>query len=171
MLSFSAGLAPLGTMAAQHHERLDGSGYHRALPAAAIPLPARVLAAAEAYQSMVEERPWRPALAQAEAARQLCQEVRTGRMDRGAAEAILEAAGQPRVGRREVRGWPAGLTDREVDVVRMLARGRSNKEIAAQFHVSEGTVHTHVISIYRKIEVNTRAGAALFALEHDLIQL
>jgi HD-GYP domain-containing protein (c-di-GMP phosphodiesterase class II) len=171
VLAVAEPLRRIGELAGLHHERLDGSGYHRALPAAAIPLAARVLAAAEAYQSMVEERPWRPALTAAEAARELRQDAGAGRLDRRAAEAILEAAGQPRAGRREVRGWPAGLTDREVEVLRMLARGRSNKEIAGQFHVSEGTVHTHVISIYRKIEVNTRAGAALFALEHDLIQL
>jgi DNA-binding NarL/FixJ family response regulator len=84
---------------------------------------------------------------------------------------VLEAAGQPRAGRREARGWPAGLTDREVEVLRMVARARSNKEIARDLHVSEATIHTHVISVYSKIEVNTRAGAALFALEHDLIQL
>ena len=83
----------------------------------------------------------------------------------------MDAAGQPRVSRREGRGWPAGLTDREVEVLRRLARGRSNKEIARELHVSDGTVHTHVINVYGKIEVNTRAGAALFALEHDLIQL
>jgi DNA-binding NarL/FixJ family response regulator len=154
-----------------HHERLDGSGYHRALPAASIPLPARLLAAAEAYQSMVEERPWRPALTAPDAARELSRDAEEGRLDRHASEAVLEAAGRPRARRRHVRGWPAGLTDREVDVLRMLARGRSNKEIARELHVSVGTVHTHVINLYGKIEVNTRAGAALFALEHDLIQL
>ena len=120
---------------------------------------------------MVEERPWRPALTQSEASRELCEDVRAGRLDSRVAEAVLEVTGQPRASRREVRSWPAGLTDREVDVLRVLARGRSNKEIARELCVSEGTVHTHVISVYRKIEVNTRAGAALFALEHDLIQL
>jgi len=160
-----------GELAGMHHERLDGSGYHRALPVAAIPLPARVLAAAEAQQSMMEERPWRPALTEAEVASELYKDVRAGRLDRRAAEVVLEAAGQPSAGRRGVRSWPAGLTDREVDVLRMLARGRSNKDIAHELHFSGGTVHTHVINIYGKIEVNTRAGAALFALEHDIIQL
>jgi HD-GYP domain-containing protein (c-di-GMP phosphodiesterase class II) len=171
ILTVAGPLRRTGELAGMHHERLDGSGYHRALPAAAIPPPARLLAAAEAYQSMVEERPWRPALTAAEAARELCRDADEGRLDRRASEAVLEAAGRPRAGRRHVRGWPAGLTDREVDVLRMLARGRSNKEIARELHVSAGTVHTHVINIYGKIEVNTRAGAALFALEHDLIQL
>jgi HD-GYP domain-containing protein (c-di-GMP phosphodiesterase class II) len=171
ILTVAEPLRKVGELAGLHHERLDGSGYHRALPSAATPLPARVLAVVEAYQSMVEERPWRPALTQSEASRVLCEDVRAGRLDGRATEALLEVTGQPRAGRREVRSWPAGLTDREVDVLRMLARGRSNKEIARELYVSEGTVHTHVISIYRKIEVKTRAGAALFALEHDLIQL
>ena len=171
ILTVAEPLRGIGVLAGMHHERLDGSGYHRALPAAAIPLPARVLAVAEAYQSMVEERPWRPALTRSEAAREVCEDVRAGRLDSRAAEAVLEVTGQPRAGRREVRSWPAGLTDREVDVLRLVARGRSNKEIARELCVSDGTVHTHVIHVYRKIEVNTRAGAALFALEHDLIQL
>lgn len=171
VLTVAEPLRKAGELAGLHHERLDGLGYHRGLPAAAIPLPARVLATAEAYQSMLEERPWRPALSRTAAARELDNDVRAGRLDRRAAEAVLEAAGLPRASRLRARGWPAGLTDREVDVLRMLARGRSNKEIARQLHVADATVHTHVLNVYGKTEVNTRAGAALFALEHDLIQL
>lgn len=164
-------LRAAGELAGMHHERLDASGYHRGLPAAAIPLTARVLAAAEAYQSMVEERPWRPALSPSQAAAAVRREAAEGLLDRRGVDAVLDAAGHRPVGKREARTWPAGLTDREVDVLRMLARGRSNREIARELHVSEGTVHTHVINVYGKIEVNTRAGAVLFALEHDLIQI
>ena len=160
-----------GELAGLHHEHLDGSGYHRGLRATAIPLPARVLAAAEAYQSMLEARPWRPALTKEDAARELRDGVAAGRLDRGAAEALLQVAGLPRAGGRGTRSWPAGLTDREVDVLRHVARGSSNKEIASRLHVSGGTIHSHVINIYGKIGVNTRAGAALYALENDLIQL
>src|SRR5262249_8046281 len=148
-----------------------GSGYHRGLPAAAIPMPARVLAVAEAYQSMTEERAWRPAFTRADAAKQLHDDVRARRLDRDATEAVLDTAGHARRSRRQERSWPRELTDREVDVLRLLARGQSNREIATSLHVTEGTVHTHIINVYGKIEVNTRAGAALFALEHDLIQL
>jgi HD-GYP domain-containing protein (c-di-GMP phosphodiesterase class II) len=169
--SVAGPLRASGELAGMHHERLGGAGYHRGLKAAAIPLGARLLAAAEAYQSMAEERPWRPALTPAQAAAELRQGVRDGQFDRRAVDAVLEAAGQPRPGRRESRGWPAGLTDREVEVLRMVAHARSNKDIARDLHVSEATVHTHVINIYGKIEVNTRAGAALFAMEQDLIQL
>jgi len=171
VLTVAEPLRKAGELAGMHHERLDGSGYQSGLRAAAIPLSARVLAAAEAYQSMVEERPWRPALTSAEAARGLSEDARAGRLDRRVCEAVLEVAGTRRTSRRQGRNWPASLTDREVEVLRMVARGRSNKEIARELHVSEGTVHTHVVNVYGKIEVNTRAGAALFALEHDLIQL
>jgi HD-GYP domain-containing protein (c-di-GMP phosphodiesterase class II) len=171
VLTVAEPLQKVGELAGMHHERLDGSGYQSGLAAAAIPPAARVLAAVEAYQSMVEERPWRPALSGDEAARELGDEARSGRLDRRVCEAVLEVAGVRRTSRREGRNWPAGLTDREVEVLRMVARGRSNKEIAGALHVSDGTVHTHVINVYSKIGVNTRAGAALFALEHDLIQL
>jgi HD-GYP domain-containing protein (c-di-GMP phosphodiesterase class II)/DNA-binding CsgD family transcriptional regulator len=172
VLSFAGPLQACAELAGLHHERLDGSGYHRGLPPAAIPLAARALAAAEVYQAMAEERAWRPALSRTEAARQLRDEVDAGRLDRRAVEAVLEGAGQPRTTtRRAGGGGPAGLTAREVEVLRLLARGRSNKEIARQLVVSGSTVHTHVVNVYGKIGVNSRAGATLFALEHDLIQL
>jgi DNA-binding NarL/FixJ family response regulator len=84
---------------------------------------------------------------------------------------VLSAAGQPGPRPRAGGMWPAGLTDREVDVLRLVARGHSNREIAKALFVSEATVHTHVINIYGKSGVKTRAGATLFAIENDLIQI
>ena len=84
---------------------------------------------------------------------------------------MLAAAGHRSKPGRAARGWPAGLTDREVDVLRQLARGQSNKQIAGALHISEATVHTHLINVYGKIGVKTRAGATVFALEHDLAQI
>lgn len=171
ILGVSDALRGAGQVAGLHHERLDGTGYHRGLPVAAIPLAARVLMAAETYQSMTEERSWRPALAPRDAAAEVRREVAAGRLDRRAVDAVLGAAGHPAGRGRAARSWPAGLTDREVDVLRLLARGRSNKEAARSLFVSEATVHTHVVNVYGKIGVHTRAGATLFALEHDLIQV
>jgi DNA-binding CsgD family transcriptional regulator len=171
VLTVAEPLREIGELAGMHHERLDGSGYHRALPASGIPPAARLLAAAEAFQSMLEERSWRSQLSRAAATVQLQEAARAGHLDRRAVDAVLSAAGESVSRGRAGRGWPAGLTDREVEVLRLLARGRSNREIAHQLHVSSATVHTHVINIYGKIEVKTRAGATLFALEHDLIQL
>jgi DNA-binding CsgD family transcriptional regulator len=169
ILSLATPLRGSASVAGLHHERLDGSGYHRGLPASAMPLSARLLAVAEMYQSMTEDRAWRPALGPGEATRQLRDEVAARRLDPRALEAVLLAAGQPRAAGRSGHTWPAGLTDREVDVLRAITRGLANKQIARDLHISEATVHTHVINVYGKIGVNTRAGATLFAFENDLV--
>ncbi len=160
-----AGLAPLAGSA---QERLDGSGYHRGLPAAVIPNGARVLAAADVYQAMTEERPHRPALAAEKAARELMAEVDASRLDHEAVGAVLAAAGHP--SRQARTAWPASLTDREVEVLRLVAGAKSNKEIAGLLVISDETVKNHVRHIYAKIGRSTRAGAALFAMENDLIR-
>ena len=170
ILSLAEPLRPAAAVAGLHHERLDGSGYHRGLRSGDLPTGARILAIAEVYQSMSEDRSWRPPLAPAEAARQLRDEVAAGRVDARAVDAVLEAAGQPRPTGRSGRAWPSGLTDREVDVLRAVARGLANKQIARELFVSQATVHTHVINLYGKIGMNTRAGATLFAFEHDLVE-
>lgn len=167
VLSRSAAFAPLATLAALHHERLDGSGYHRGLPASMLPPAARILGAADAYHAMTEPRPHRPALPPEKAADELRGEVRAGRLDGEAVNAVLAAAGhRVRQARRE---WPAGLSKREVEVLRLVARGLSNREMARQLFISEGTIHHHVQHIYHKIGVSTRAAAALFAMQHDLL--
>jgi HD-GYP domain-containing protein (c-di-GMP phosphodiesterase class II) len=167
VLSRSAAFAPLAMLAALHHERLDGSGYHRGLSASMLPPAARILAAADTYHAMTEPRPHRPALAPDKAADELRGEVRAGRLDGEAVNAVLGAAGH-RV-RRVRREWPAGLSNREMEVLRLVARGLSNREMARQLVISEGTVHHHVQHIYHKVGVSTRAAATLFAMQHDLL--
>jgi len=169
ILSLARPLRASATIAGLHHERLDGSGYHVGLRANALPFTARLVAAAEIYQSMREDRAWRPALTPEVVTRQLHDEVAARRLDSRAVEALLLAAGQPRTKARPSSAWPAGLTDREVDVLRAITRGLANKQIARELHVSQATVHTHVINLYGKIGVNTRAGATLFAFEHELL--
>jgi HD-GYP domain-containing protein (c-di-GMP phosphodiesterase class II) len=166
MLKQSAALEPLGAIALQHRERLDGSGYPRGLSGAAITRPARLLGAADAYQSMREPRPHRPALTAGEAAAELRAEVKVGRLEAEAVEAVLGAAGH-RVPRR--REGPAGLPPREVEVLRPLARGLSNKEIASELVISPSTVSNHVEHIYAKIGASNRAAAGLFAMQHGLL--
>jgi HD-GYP domain-containing protein (c-di-GMP phosphodiesterase class II)/DNA-binding CsgD family transcriptional regulator len=166
MLHQSEALAPLAAIAVQHRERLDGSGYPRGLVGSAISRPARVLAAVDAYQSMREVRPHRPALTDDEAAAELHADVRAGKLDRDAADAVLAAAGHE-VGRR--RDWPAGLTTREIDVLRLLARGLSSKQIATQLVITPKTARNHIEHIYAKIDTSSRVGASLFATEHGLL--
>lgn len=169
ILSLAEPLRDAAELAALHHERLDGAGYHRGLKGRDLPFPARLLAAAEVYQSMREDRARRPALSADEAGRLLRQEATARSLDSDAVESVLLAAGEQRTAPRSARAWPADLTAREVDVLRALARGLTNKQIAARLHVSDATVHTHVLNIYGKAGVKTRAGATLFAMEHDLL--
>jgi DNA-binding NarL/FixJ family response regulator len=150
-----------------HHERLDGSGYHRGAPAPLLSPAARILAAADAYQAMTEPRPHRPALSAAAAAEELQRDVRAGRLDRAAVDGVLAAAGhRVRPGRRQL---VAGLTEREVEVLRLVARGHSKAQIAARLVIAEKTADNHIQHIYDKIGVATRAGATLFAVEHQLL--
>ncbi|HEY3667856.1 MAG TPA: HD domain-containing phosphohydrolase, partial [Polyangiaceae bacterium] len=158
-------LARLAQVASGHHERLDGSGYHRGTRGEVSPL-AKILAAAEVYQALVEARPHRPAFGAEQAAAMLHTEVREGRLDSEAVAAVLEAAGHrvPPVRRELV----AGLTARELTVLRLLARGQTMKEIGASLGISPKTADNHIQNLYSKIGVRTRAGATLFAIEHGL---
>jgi HD-GYP domain-containing protein (c-di-GMP phosphodiesterase class II) len=166
MLAGSA-LAPLGAIAVQHHERLDGSGYPRGLSGAALSPVVRVLAAADAYCAKREPRAHRSELPADDAAAHLRREVKAGRLDGDAVEAVLRAAGHAA---RRKRAFPAGLTAREVEVLRLVARGLSNHEIAARLGISKKTAAHHVEHIYTKIDVSNRARASLFAVQHGLME-
>ncbi len=116
---------------------------------------------------MTEPRAHRPARPLDEAAAELAAGARAGLFDRDAVAAVCEAGGAP----VQVRpNWPAGLTDREVEVLRLLARGALKKQVAKRLGIGAGTVHTHVTHIYEKIGVNSRAAAALFAMENQLLE-
>ena len=166
MLVCCPALAPLAAIAVQHHERLDGSGYPRGLSGGAIGTEGRLLAAADFYQSRTEPRPHRPAVPAAGAAGLLRAEARAGRLDGDAVAAVLAAAGH-RAARRQDR--PAGLTGREVEVLRLLARGLSTRQIAEELVISRKTASHHIEHIYAKTGTTNRALASLFAASHGLI--
>ena len=170
ILARSPLLEPFAQTAGMHHERADGSGYHRGATAAAIPIAARVLGAADAFQALTETRPHRQAFAPDQAAKQVEAMVAAGALDPEAARAVCESAGVAPRRSRTPSSWPAGLTDREVEVLRLLARGQSKKQIARALVIAPGTVHTHTVHIYEKLGVSTRAGVALFAMEHGLLR-
>ena len=165
ILSRSAFLATLAPIATFHHERPDGSGYHRGATVASLSPSARLLAAADAYHAMTEPRAHRESLPRERAAQVLSQEARAGKLDAAAVAAVLEAAGHhvPAIQR------PAGLTEREAQVIGLLARGLQTKQIARRLGISAKTADRHVQNAYAKIGVSTRAAAALFAMEHGLI--
>ncbi|MGH8913800.1 MAG: HD domain-containing phosphohydrolase [Acidimicrobiia bacterium] len=158
-------LAPLAKIACTHHERIDGSGYHRGIGAAALPPATRLLAAADAFHSKTEPRPYREALSPEKATEALATKAKQGGLDPDMVMAVAEAAGQPRPAIER----PAGLTDREVEVIGLLARGMQTKQIARALDISTKTADRHIQNSYRKIGVSSRAAATLFASEHGLI--
>jgi DNA-binding CsgD family transcriptional regulator len=160
-------LAPLGRLVGLHHERLDGTGYHPGVGGPLLPRAARILGAADAYQALGQERPFRPALTAPEATRELRAAVAAGSIDGDAAGAVLVAAGQRPA--RIRRAWPRGLTDWEVKVLRLVARGRTARQVATELVISLPTANHHIEHIYGKVGVSSRAGAALFAVEHGLL--
>jgi len=158
----------IAALVLRHHERLDGSGYHRGVRGPDLSPAARILAAAEAFQTAREARPHRPALSDAAAAAKLRGAVREGKLCPDAVAAVLDCAGQP--ARRATAERLAGLTPREIEVLRLIAAGYTAKEAARHLDIAPKTADHHIQRLYSKIGVNTRAGAALYALEHGLVQ-
>lgn len=159
-------LRPVAAIASAAHERLDGRGYHRALPASLTTLGGRVLAVADVYVALRELRPHRPAMSEAEARKTLLDEASSGRLDASLVRTLLDVE----TGEAPKRGaWPKGLSDREVEVLRLVARGKTNKEIATALGLSPKTVQHHVAHVYDKIGVESRAAAAMFATEAGLL--
>jgi HD-GYP domain-containing protein (c-di-GMP phosphodiesterase class II) len=160
-------LAPIAQLAGMHHERLDGSGYHRGASTASLGPAERLLAAADVRQALTEHRAHRPARTADEAADVLRAEAAAGRLDPDAVRAVIEATGGS--GERVRAPRPGGLTERQVEVLRLVARGLSNPAIAARLVISRRTAERHVQDVYSRIGVSSRAAAALYALEHDLL--
>jgi HD-GYP domain-containing protein (c-di-GMP phosphodiesterase class II)/DNA-binding CsgD family transcriptional regulator len=161
-------LEPLAVLAGTHHERVDGSGYFRGSKRPEIPPAARILATADAYQAMTQPRPHRSSLSRDEAAGALLAEAHAGRLDANSVDAVLTAAGH--IVRPVHESWPAGLSSREVQVLRLICHGGTKKQAAELLTISPSTVDHHVRHIYDKIGVSSRAGATLFAIENDLLE-
>ncbi len=156
-------LKPIGALGALHHERLDGSGYHRGLQGAALSAPARILAVANAWCALTEARPHRPTHTEAEAAKILNDEAKAGKLDQRAVDAVLSGQGQKPHARRTAG---ISLSDREMEVLRLVARQQSNKDIARSLGISPKTVERHITHVYDKLGVISRAGATLQAAEN-----
>lgn len=167
ILAKPTALARLGSVAALHHERLDGSGYHRGVPASLIPPTARILAAANTYQALREVRPYREALSVETAVSELQHLVKTGKLDSEAVNHVQAVVGHS--ARRTRREMVAGLSERELEVLRLMAHGHTMQTIATELLISKKTVDSHIQHIYSKIGVSTRAGATLFVMEHHLL--
>ncbi|HEY2900146.1 MAG TPA: HD domain-containing phosphohydrolase [Polyangia bacterium] len=161
-----AGLGKLADIAGATHERGRGVGYHRGVPLETVPLLGRIVAAADVMAALGEERPHRGPLGDAHAAKQLRSMVEEGVLDARAAQSVLEARNAPNMRKRT---WPGGLSDREVEVVRLVAVGRTNREIGGLLGMSPRTAQKHVMNVYDKTGLESRAGLALYAIEHGLL--
>ena len=153
-LARAGGLAVLGRIGGAHHERLDGSGYHRGRTGADLGAAERLIAAADVFHAMTEERPHRPAHTADAAAAELTAQARAGRLDAHAVDAVLGAVAEARDEPR--RKPPNGLTEREAHLLGVVARGGPADAGELQ-------------AAYAKISVTTRAAAALFAAENGLL--
>jgi HD-GYP domain-containing protein (c-di-GMP phosphodiesterase class II) len=171
MLGRSPALAALNPIAAAHHEKADGSGYHKGLQADGTDRSGRVLAAADIYVGLTNERADRPAFSTDDAATELRQLVSGGALESETADAVLTAAGhvEPSSPTRRVT-QPGGLSRREVEVLRLAAMGLTTREIADRLYISPKTADHHIQHVYTKIEVRTRAAAALWAMQHDVVR-
>jgi HD-GYP domain-containing protein (c-di-GMP phosphodiesterase class II) len=165
VLSRSPYLSTLGGPCAGHHERLDGSGYHRGTGAGSLSREARLLGAADVAHALIEPRAHRPALPPERVADLLATEAREGRLDQQAVDAVLGAVGR----HLPADALPAGLTPREAEVIGLLAHGLQTKQVARRLAISPKTADRHVQNAYAKIGVSTRAAAAVYAMQHGLV--
>jgi HD-GYP domain-containing protein (c-di-GMP phosphodiesterase class II) len=159
-------LKELARTATRHHERPDGQGYHQRLERRQLTLGDQILATASAYVAMTSDRAYRPALLPEEAVEELEKGAADGAFAISAVRHVLNALGQET--HLQASPNPAGLTDREIDVLRLIMKERTNREIASVLYISPKTVSRHIENIYTKIGVSTRAGAAVFAMENEL---
>ena len=165
ILSRVGGLESVVSLATKHEERIDGSGFPRGLARAELTAEDRLLAAAVAYLQLLESRPQQPALDVRGAAKALSEEARAGRLDGESVDAVLAAAGHKTSRRTATSG---GLTTREVEVLRLVAQGQSNREIAAELFIAEKTARNHIERLYAKLGVNNRTQATLAAIDRGL---
>lgn len=156
-----------GRIAAASHERLDARGYHRGVGQPMLGPAERLLAGADVLVALLSERPHRPALSRELGLRTLREEAGSGKLALEAVDALIAAL----EGRSLARpaSLPCGLSEREVEVLRLVAVGKSNAEAGLLLGISPRTVKNHVANVYAKIGVYSRAGAALFASEHGLL--
>ncbi len=171
MLRRSPALDALNPIASAHHEKCDGSGYHRRVRADGDP-GACVLAATEVYVGLTTERADRPPFSDADAAAELRRLDEERVLEPRATRAVLVAAGHGEAAAGVPRRprHPGGLSPREADVLRLAARGLTTRQIADRLVISPKTADHHIQHIYNKIGVSTRAAAALWAIQNDVVR-
>jgi len=172
MLRRSPALAALNPIACAHHERCNGSGYHKRLRVDPADLGAGILAAADIYVGLTTDRADRPAFSANDAAAELRRVASEGALEQRAANAVLVAAGhgEPIAPTSRRKPQPGGLSRREIEVLRLAAKGFTTRQIADRLFISPKTADHHIQHVYNKIGVSTRAAAALWAIQYDVVQ-
>jgi HD-GYP domain-containing protein (c-di-GMP phosphodiesterase class II) len=157
-------LSPYAEMVGNHQERLNGSGYYRGLRSPNISLGSRIIAVADRLDELTHDSPGKPAISVAAAVDLLSK-------DDGLDAAIIGALRQAVSDKPGIteRPYPAGLTQREVEVLRLAARGLTRAQIGSALHITENTVRHHLEHIYGKTGTRSRVTATLFAIENDLV--
>ncbi len=154
----------MASSAAAHHERLDGTGYHRQLSGSQIPLTGRILAVANAYAQLTNQE---RSEAHRESAQQTIQRGVPSQFDGDCYEALAASLS----GSRSTRAVPLPrrqhdtLTEREVEVLDLLARSLSNPRIADALVISRKTIEHHLQHMYAKLSVTCRTAAVAYAVQ------
>jgi HD-GYP domain-containing protein (c-di-GMP phosphodiesterase class II) len=164
ILARSEPLQEIGAVASAHHENVDGSGYHRNLVSSQLSVPARVVAVAAAFVDLQGVHP-------DAGAAELLRDLETRRnLDAECMAALAAETGSAAQRSPVRREWPAGLTEREVEVLQLVASGLNLKQAATRLVISNHTARHHLESVYSKAGVSSRAGATLFAVENGLLR-
>ncbi|MCC5815221.1 MAG: HD domain-containing protein [Leptospira sp.] len=154
-------------IAGTHHERLDGSGYHRSLKDSGISKSSRVLAVADQIVAMRSNRSYRKAFSETELKKEIYKDVKDGKLCKNTVDAGLESLGYYIKKSKPKNSF--GLTEREIEVLQKISQGLTNPEIAKEFKLSPRTIQHHSIHIYNKMGVSSRAGATLLAIQNGII--
>ncbi|MPZ48851.1 MAG: HD domain-containing protein [Dehalococcoidia bacterium] len=161
-------VAPWAALVGAHEEHVDGSGYFRGLKGRDIPLGARIIAVADRVDELTHDAPGQPAMELTAAVDVLAAEAGT-RLDEEVVAAVRRCLGAGAAPARTPAELPAGLTTREVEVLRLASQGLTRRQIGQRLSITENTVRHHLEHIYGKTETKTRVAATLFAMEHDLL--
>ncbi|MBM2810108.1 MAG: C-di-GMP phosphodiesterase class [Chloroflexi bacterium] len=167
VLAIIPALAGERSMVAAHHERRDAHG-PRGLRWEDVPLGARIIAAADQFDDLTHDQPGVPGV-EPDVAIQRLRAADGAGLDQDVLEKLVAEVRAPDLRAPSQGGWPAGLTEREVEVLRLLGKGVSRKEVAKTLVISDATVRHHLEHIYGKIGARTQVGAVLFALENGLL--
>jgi response regulator RpfG family c-di-GMP phosphodiesterase/DNA-binding CsgD family transcriptional regulator len=160
-------LAAEAEIASFADERLDGSGFFRGASGDAIGIEGRVLGAATQWVMWQTERPGRAGLSVEQANQRLADGAQRRFFD---PTVVAAMTGGPAVALKSAESSDAALlSGREIEVLRRISHGDSNKEAARTLGISPSTVRAHLENIFRKLECSTRAAATLKALTIGLL--